>query len=259
MAYNKFVSSLIKGLLILECFNPNSLAYSLAEITKKTGISKATAFRLLKTLSELNYLRYEPENKKYYLGSKVLSLGFSVLQGLEIREICRPYLEKLSRESNKTANLAIVDKLEMVYIDRIRYPDIQDLNITVGSRIPIYNTSVGRAVLAYQNREGLDEIIKQLIRDNEAVRYIGKDGEYLRRVLDEVRRNGFATNDPERQKEANIHAIAVPIRTPTGVTCAINIVVGSHMSIQELKNKYSQKLIKISNEISEVMGYRFTG
>ena len=153
MSYNTFINSLNNGLLILECFTPFKNNLSLSETCKLTGLSKATVFRLLKTLSQLNYLRYDSRNKKYYLGPKVLSLGFTVLQGMEIREIARPYIERLSEECRKTVNLAVIDGLEMVHVDRIRFPDVRDLNISIGSRIPAYNTALGRAVLAHQEKE----------------------------------------------------------------------------------------------------------
>ncbi len=59
MAYNAFVNSLRKGLSILECFTPGKYSLSLSETCELTHLSKATVFRLLKTLSQLNYLKYE--------------------------------------------------------------------------------------------------------------------------------------------------------------------------------------------------------
>jgi IclR family pca regulon transcriptional regulator len=108
------VNSLVRGLLVLECFTPQKHQFTLAELSKLVDIPKSSLYRVVKTLCEMNYLRYDEQNKRYYLGPKVLSLGFSVLQSMELREIARPYIEKLSRECNKTVNLAILDKYEMV-------------------------------------------------------------------------------------------------------------------------------------------------
>lgn len=116
----------------------------------------------MKTLSEMNYLRYDEPSKRYYLGMRVVSLGVSVLQSMELREIARPYLEMLSRECNRTVNLAVLEKEEMVYIERIRVPSLRDFSLfvsSVGNRMPVWNTSVGRAVLAYLKPEKLREII----------------------------------------------------------------------------------------------------
>jgi IclR family pca regulon transcriptional regulator len=255
MGYNAFVNSLKKGLSILECFTPVKYSLSLSETCELTGLSKATVFRLLKTLSQLNYLRYDSTDKKYYLAPKVLSLGFTVLQGMEVREIARPYIERLSGECRKTVNLAVIDGLEMVHVDRIRFPDVRDLNISIGSRIPAYNTAMGRAVLAHQYKEKFKEIVKKICNDPNAAKSVGKNGERLIKILERVRREGFATSDEEFSK--GIRAIAVPLFSSIDVSYSINMVAPSDtISMQELKTQYGPKLIKVSHEISEMLGYR---
>ena len=121
--------SLVRGLLVLECFTPNRLSFSLSELSKYLDLPKSSLHRTLKTLFAMNYLRYEEATKQYFLGTRVLSLGFSVLGSMELREIARPYMEKLSRDTNKTVNLAVFDKDEMVYVERIRVPGIRTFNI----------------------------------------------------------------------------------------------------------------------------------
>jgi IclR family pca regulon transcriptional regulator len=242
-------------LSILECFTPLKYHLSLSETCKLTGLSKATVFRLLKTLSQLNYLRYDSRNKKYYLGPRVLSLGFAVLQSMDVRELARPYIEKLSEECQKTVNLAVIDRLEMVHVDRIRFPDVRDLNISIGSRIPAYNTALGRAVLAHQEKEKFREILNEICKDPKAAQSVGKDGKILNKILERIRKEGFATGDEEFAK--GIRAIAVPLFSPTGVAYAINVVVPSDtVSMHELKIEYGPKLIKIGQEISEMLGYQ---
>lgn len=249
------VNSLKKGLSILECFNPKEHYFSLSEITKTSGISKTTAFRLLTTFCELDYLKYNSESKKYYLGPKVLSLGFSVLQSLDVREIARPYLEKLAREFDKTVNLAMLDKLEMVYIDRIKVHHIRDSNINIGDRIRVYNTAAGRAALACLEEEKLLEILKEIKKDPRASRHIGKNGSKLIKILDNVRANGFSINDEEAFK--GVRAIAVPVFSQDNFYYAVNVVVASELvSVNELKTKYAPKLIRTGNELSKAMGYQ---
>ena len=139
--------SLTRGLLVLECFSPQKDSFTLSDLAKLLVIPKSSLHRVVKTLSRMNYLRYEEQSKRYYLGMRVLSLGFTVLQSMELREIARPYLEKLSRECNKTVNLAVLDRDEMVYVERVRVPSIRTFNIGVGNRIPLWSTAVGRAAV----------------------------------------------------------------------------------------------------------------
>ena len=253
----KKANSNIKGVLVLECFSPNRPHLSQSEIQKITNISKSTVFRLVKTLTDLNYLKYDPGNKKYFLGPKVLSLGFSVLQSLEVREIARPYLEKLSRECNKSVNLLMLDGIEMVFVERIRVPGPRDYNVSIGSRIAVYNTAAGRAVLAYLEQEKLSAVVRELQRAPSAARHIGQNGERLFQILNKVKREGFATNDEESAK--GLRAIAVPIFSSEGVTCAIDLIVApEEVSLKELRRNYAPKLVETGKEISEAMGYRDT-
>jgi IclR family pca regulon transcriptional regulator len=255
MKLAKRANSNIKGVLILESFTPGKPHLSQWEIQKATNISKSTVFRLVKTLTDLNYLKYDPGNRKYFLGPKVLSLGFSVLQSLEVREIARPYLEKLSRECNKSVNLLMLDGIEMVFVERIRVPGPRDYNVSIGSRIAVYNTAAGRAVLAYLGQEKFSAVIREIQGVPSAVRHIGQNGERLFQILSKVKREGFATNDEESAK--GLRAIAVPILSSEGVACAIDLIVApEEVSLKELRKEYAPRLVETGKEISEALGYR---
>ena len=247
------VNSLVRGLKILESFTSGSPRQSLAEISNITNTPKATAFRLLKTLAELNYLKYDARYREYQIGPKVLSLGYSMLQSLEIPEIVRPYLEGLSRECEKTVNFAILDETEMVYIERIRAPDIRDFNIAIGSRIPIYCTSVGRVVMAYMEERKLNELLMKVKSDPKSIPFV-EDRRKLLQTLRGVRQKGFATADEEYLE--GVGAVAVPVFNSEEIIGGINLVVSRPtVTMDELVRKYAPKLIRTGREISHALGF----
>ncbi|MCL5126312.1 MAG: IclR family transcriptional regulator [Deltaproteobacteria bacterium] len=247
--------SLRNGLMILECFTPQKSNLTLSEISRLNGLSKASVSRILKTLSELEYLKYRPQDRRYFLGPKVLSLGFSVIQAMEVRDIARPYLEELSQECHQTVNLGVIDGNEMVYIDRIRFPDLRELNIRIGSRIPIYNSALGRAVLAYKNREQLAAILEKIGNDSHASEYMANNKDKLIAALERARKERFASSDEEFAE--GIRAIAVPIFSHNGsVEYSINIVAPSQaLTMEQLHITYAAKLVRVGNEISRMLGY----
>ena len=254
MVQRELVNSIYIGMSILESFTPKKRFYTLSEITKIVNAPKSSVFRLLKTFCRLDYLQYDTENKRYCLGPRILSLGFAFLLSLEIRDIVRPYLEKLARECDKTVNLTMLDKGEMVYIDKIKVHDLRDLNINIGERIPVHNTAAGKAVLAYLDPQRLLAIIKEIKRGRGVLQEIGQNGSRLLKALAEVRTKGYAMNDQEFRK--GVRAIAVPILSPQGANYSISMVVASEiLSIEELTGKYAPKLIKIGNEVSKAAGY----
>jgi IclR family transcriptional regulator, pca regulon regulatory protein len=247
-------NSLMRGLLVLERFSPEKPQLSLAELASVLEVPKSSLFRIAKTLSEMGFLRYDDASKRYSLGTRVLSLGFSVLQGIELRELARPHLESLSREFEKTVNLGILDKYEIVYIERVRVPGYRDFNIGIGSRIPVWNTAVGRAVLAYMEPEKLKPILSKLKGLPEFVASGGE--EQLSASLKRVRLDGFAINDRDLYKKW-IRAIAVPIFSAEGVACSINIVVEpEEVSVKELRKRYAPVLLKAGEKLSAALGYR---
>ncbi len=252
---NEVVNSLSRGLQILECFALRTPRLSQVNLQKLTDIPKSTLFRLLRTLARLHYLKYDAETRRYSLGPKVLTLGFSLLQNLEAREIARPYLDSLSKELNRGVSLLMLDDNEMVYVERIRVPILRDFNIGIGSRVPIYNTASGKAVLAYLPQVRVDQIINELKKDRRLIPYIGKNGEKIGRSLVEVRRQGYAINDQESLR--GVRAIAVPIFSASGLEYAINVVVPpEEVSVKELRLSYAPRLIAAGRELSAAMGYR---
>jgi IclR family pca regulon transcriptional regulator len=243
-------SSLARGLAVLEGFTPERKSYSLSELSTCLEVPKSSLYRIVKELVEMNYLRYEEQSKRYYLGTQVLSLGFSVLQGMELRDIARPYLEKLSRECNKTVNLAVFDRDEMVYVERIRVPGIRTYNISVGGRMPLWDTAIGKAVLAHLPAEKLGEILKKLrsrpevsINENEVMN-----------ALDEVRRDGFALH---QEFKRGFLAVAAPVFSGKGVACAINMIAEvEDATIDMLREQYAPRLVAVGQELSKALGHR---
>ena len=245
-------SSLVRGLKVLECFGQQKHhRYTLSELARRLNMPKSSIYRVLKTLSQMDYLRYEEHSKHYYLGVRVLSLGFDLLEGMELREIARPYMERISRECNKTINLAVLDRVEMVYVERISVRSIRAYNISVGSRMPPWNTATGKAVLAYLETP---TVLRMLEKAKKEGVFRGSEKKFMK-ILAEVRKNGFAVSDQEARR--GILAIAVPLFSSKGAVGAINLIAEPEdVSIDVLERDYAPKLMEVGSQLSETLGYR---
>ena len=158
--------SLERGLAILSSFNSDRPLIGVSELSRELELSRSTAHRYIATLAQLGYLQQDPDSKRYRLGPKVLDLGFSAINSMDLREISAPHLRQLSDETGYTVNLAILDGIDVVYIERCRTAgpgqrDI-DLNLHVGARLPAYCTAMGKAILAFLPEDRLEEIIEQI-------------------------------------------------------------------------------------------------
>ncbi|OPY58830.1 MAG: Pca regulon regulatory protein [Syntrophorhabdaceae bacterium PtaU1.Bin034] len=252
----KRVESLIKGLEILQAFSANPRGLKLPEITKLTGLPKATAYRLLQTLLEQNYLHYFSNTGIFRLGPRVMSLGLSTLLGFDIAELARPYLEDLSKRINQNVNLGILDGTDVVYLVRIKVRIIFDINLSVGSRISAYDSAIGIVLLAYLEENGLLEFIDRVSRDPKAACHIGDKGEKLLRHLEIVRRQGYALTDSE--SAPGLASIAAPVFDANGrVEGAVNVPVFTQIcSVKELIEVNLPFLLETAKTISQLRGHQ---
>jgi len=257
MANKNFVTSLQRGLSLLEMFTPERPTLKLQELTVRVGLPRTTVFRLLRTLISLNYVRFDPITREYFLGPKVMSLGYATLASLDLTGIARPYLEELSRLTGQNVNLGILDGTEVVYIERITKKQLISTDHTVGSRVSVHATAIGRAILAYMDQEECEEILNELFADPKAVSHLGKRREEFLELLEEARRNGYSFVDEEFI--VGIRAIGAPIFSSKGtVEAAINmpVFIGG-VSLEKLVERYAPMLVNTADKISASRG--FTG
>jgi IclR family pca regulon transcriptional regulator len=252
----KFISSLARGLSILEAFDQAHPRLGIADLAKKTGLSKSTIYRLIYTLRSLGYVIPDGQGNKYTLGPKVLSLGYAVLSSLDLREIAQPYLLRLSRRVTETVNLAVLDEWKLVYVERLKTQQIVNINLHVGSRLELYNTAMGRVLAAFNSEEWLAQYMKYLEKISEAKPYWKNQGKKLLKILEEVRKNDFAVNDQELTP--GLRSIASPVRNREGkVVGAVNIAVSSSLySLERLKEEMIPPLKQTTQSISLAFGFK---
>src|SRR5919204_1255725 len=158
--------SLERGLAILASFTSSRPLLGTSELARALGLSRSTTHRYLTTLHGLDYLHQDADTRKYRLGPRVLDLGFSAINSMDVREIAAPYLRQLSDETGYTVNLAILDGTDVVYVERCRTSRTGqreiDLDLHVGSRLPAYCTSLGKAILAFRPEEERARVLARI-------------------------------------------------------------------------------------------------
>jgi IclR family pca regulon transcriptional regulator len=242
-----------RGLSVLEAFSRESPALSLTQIAGATGLSKSTAFRFAYTLEQLGYLTRDPETKRYRPGLKVLRLGFTALNSLEMAQIAQPYLKALSAQSERTTNMTVRDGREIVYVARNKTQQILSVDLRLGSRLPAYCTSMGKAQLADLSRQELRELLGEGPYEKRGPNTI-TTLDALVAELEQVRRQGYAVNDEELA--GGLRAVAAPVRGHTEqVVAAVNVSVPSvRVSREELENRLAPLVVTTARQISVALG-----
>jgi DNA-binding IclR family transcriptional regulator len=142
------VEALARGLDILGLFSPQNTSLSLMEVASQLELNKSTVFRLVSTLESMGYLERDPQTRRYRPSLKILHLGYTVINSLEVRQVARPHLESLSREVEETVSLCVLDGNHVIYVDRVRNKSIVGVLLKIGSRIPAHSATVGKVLLA---------------------------------------------------------------------------------------------------------------
>lgn len=217
------VQSLIRGLSVIRCFDAQHSSMTLSAVARRTGLPRATARRILHTLSAIGYVMMD--DNQFSLRPRILELGYTYLSSLGLPEIATPHLEKLTAQVNESSSVALLDDMEIVYVARVSTRKIMRAAITIGTRFPAHLTSMGRILLAALDAPTLSGVIDQLDMSAETP-YTMTGKTELKDELARVARQGWALVDQEL--EVGLRSIAVPLHNKAGsVVAAVNVSTSS--------------------------------
>lgn len=144
----KFVAALARGLEILRSFRVRDGYLGNHEIAERTGLPRPTVTRLTYTLCELGYLNHVPRLGKYQLAPAAITLGYSALANLGVRQIARPLMEEAAETLSAPVALGVLDRNRALYVGIMRGSSTFTVQLEVGSRIPLAKTAMGWALIA---------------------------------------------------------------------------------------------------------------
>lgn len=248
-----FIEALSRGLRILETFTVETPSLSLVEIASIVQLDKSTVFRFVYTLEKLGYLERDHDTKKYRPGLKVTRLGFQVITSLDVTQIARPFLSELSEKTGEATNMSIRDEAEIVYVLRLSPIKVVNINLQVGSRLPVHCTSMGKIQLIDLSYEELQSLLgAEPFKPYTPHTLTSLDELYTE--LTSIKLKGYAINDEELA--IGLRSIAAPIRDSSGrIVAAINIsVLNAQISSQEFEERLSSLIVKTAHEISTTLG-----
>ena len=217
---SNLAQTVLKALDILECIASAERPLSASEVARVCQVSRPTAYRLLLTLAARGYVA-QVNGSHYRLGTQALSLSKKVLDSLDLPELAKPYMRRLSDVANETVHLSILDKTEILYIDKAESSQSVRMHSTIGTRNKLHCTAMGKAILAFLPDEERTRLIEQLKLLPCTATTI-TDKEALAAELNSIRTKKFATDDEE--SEEGVRCVGAPIFDYTGqVFAAISV------------------------------------
>lgn len=252
----KKVQSIERALNLLEAMAEAGTPQGITALAGKAGLKASTVHRLLTTLVHRGYVTREGKGGRYRLGLKLLEIANAALVFSDVRGVVRPFLEELVEYCNETANLAVLDQTEIVYIDQVESHNyiIVKMLAQVGNRGPIHCTASGKVLLAHSDQETIDWIISSLELKKYTSETITAVGE-LKNELALVRENGFALDYGEM--EEHVRCVAAPVFNHEGTVVASISVSGpsNRLSAYYMKNELARAVMESAALASAGLGY----
>jgi IclR family transcriptional regulator, pca regulon regulatory protein len=243
----EFMATLAKGLAVLGTFDKERPAMTLSQAAQAAGLSRATARRILRTLSALGYV--VKNGREFSLSSGILKLGFAYLATQNWIEQATPLMRQLSEQFHESCSTAILEGSEIVYVARIPASRIMSVALAVGTRLPAFHTALGRAQLGFLDGAEIWRRLRSLRLEGYTPSTI-IDVQALFDRVQEDRAQGFSIVDEELER--GLRAIAVPIVDRNGqVVAALNLSTHSTRTTRnEMRDRFLPRLREIAERIS---------
>jgi IclR family KDG regulon transcriptional repressor len=249
--YNR---SLERALQILNAFGSERQVLTLAQLSEALNLPRATALRLCSTLVKYDFLRQDPESKRYSLGLRLFELGSIVFYSFSLRRVSSPHLTQLQSKLGRTVFLGILEKDALLYIDKVEDPN-NPISFTskVGARRPPYWGMLGPVLMAYLPDNEVERLLHNNPLTGTTKKSIIKKDKFLQ-WLHEIRAQGFVI-DIETAMDG-IGGVAAPIRDFGGkVIAAIGVAfIASSVDSKTLKKILKETMATALN-ISRELGY----
>jgi IclR family transcriptional regulator, pca regulon regulatory protein len=245
----EFMTTLAKGLAVLGAFGRKRPTMTLSEAAQVADLSRATARRVLRTLTQLGYV--EQDGREFSLSPQILDLGFAYLSTQSWIDRALPLMRELSERLGESCSAAILQGNDIVYVARVPARRIMSAALSVGSRLPALHTALGRVLFGYLDEaeiwrrlmsQRIDAYTPQTITDPQAL--------FDRIRTDRAQRFSIVDEELER----GLRALAVPVLDRSGQAVgAINLSTHSTRTTRnEMREHFLPELNRIAEQVSSM-------
>lgn len=249
---SKPIQSIDRALTIFEMFDKGTDELGILDISERMELPKSTVHGIIRTLVMRGYLVQNADTKKYKLGIRLFKLGNIVSEGLDIKEKAAIYLEEVFHQTNETVHLVRFENNEAIYIDKRESESTIRMYSQVGRKAPLHCTGVGKAILAYLDKDTQ----KSILSSSELTAYTEKtivDQNQILEELNSIQERGYATDDEEI--EMGLFCVAAPIFDFSGRVVGSVSTAGPKFRFTEEKIQVAKKgITEAARKISKEMG-----
>jgi IclR family transcriptional regulator, KDG regulon repressor len=246
------LSSIRRALQILQTFSAERPEMGVTEVSRFLGVHKSSISRIIGTLASEGFLEKNPETGRYRLGLKLLDLGDRVLGRYDLRNDAAPFMEELAQKTREIIHLSILDKNQIVYLDKKGEGQALTVGTKIGGRNPAHASSMGKVLLSGLPSHELMEALSMgplLPRTPSTITKIPD----LLKELDKVKRQGFAIDNEE--SFPGIRCVAAPVYDRTGkIVASLSVTAPKQRMGQQRLREVRERVIAAARSISRRLG-----
>jgi IclR family pca regulon transcriptional regulator len=248
----EFVQSVQRALDVIKSFTPRHSSMTLTEVAERTHLTRGAARRFLLTLEHLGYVR--SDGRKFSLSPAVLELGYAYLSSVHPWDAAFPLMEQLSNEVQENCLAGVLDGTDVICVARTTRR-LVTVAVYVGGRVPASASSMGRAILAYQDEAEIGRYL-EAAQLKPVTPHTITDKDALRAELARVREQGWSL--VEHELEEGLTSVSAPVFGSNGRSvAALNISAHGHrLTRQDVEARVLPQLLRCAAETSLLFGFR---
>lgn len=244
-------STVDKALSLLELFSPQQPQIGLSDVSRQASIDKATAHRLLSSLARRGFLEQDEASRLYRLGVSVIRLARHREASFPLESVVQAELWALQEATGETSHASMLAGRNLATIGYV--PGNKAIHVTLepGQLLPLHATASGLACMAFMQDGELRDVLARSL--DSFTQSTPSDAVLVKRLVDKVRKSGFATAD--QTFESDVFGIAAPIFGPSGhARGAVAVATPAHRMTRDLKADTALHVMQAASRITRKLG-----
>ncbi len=246
------VQSVTRSITLLNALSYYSQGLTLSELAKTVGLANSTAHRLLTTMQNERFVRYDSERSVWLIGVQAFRVGSAFVRSRDLVTIARPFMRLLMQSEGETVSLAVEDRSEIVYLSQVETQKMMRAIAGPGGRASMHCSGIGKMLLSSQSDTQLKETLSQMSLSRETSHTFTNVVD-LTREIEQIRKQGFSVDDEE--VAVGLRCIAAAIYDENAVPLAAISISGptARISRERIKS-LGHSVRKVASDITKELG-----
>lgn len=211
------VQSLMRGLSIVNALAEHGDGLNLTDLAQTLGLAPSTAHRLLTTLQQERFVRFDPASSLWQVGVQAFIAGNAFARTRDVVALARPVMRRLMEDSGETVNIAVEDQVEAVYMGQVECRQMMRTIARPGGRVKLHSSGIGKAILASLSAADVARVLQRHGLPRATERTLDTP-QKVKADLEQARQRGWAVDDEEHS--VGVRCVAAPVLDDAGAPLA---------------------------------------